>query len=67
MSKKEKIKKTGDTFVHEVVSLWTLIVTIASAMAAYILIPQDELVYRVVGAVLLVSAAISAVKAFTRR
>lgn len=65
-SLKQKGAKVTGEFIRQALALWRLVSTIAQAMAAYILIPQDNLAFKVVGVVLLVNAAHTAVVNFTR-
>ena len=64
---KQKGGHAAKETARQVVALWRLITTVAQAMGAYILIPQDNLVFKIVGAVLLANAGYTAVVNFTRK
>lgn len=70
MAQTEKVKQTkqfAKELVREVTALWRLVVTIAQAMAAYILIPQSNIAFKVVGVVLVANATYLAVVHYTKR
>lgn len=69
-NKNQKLNQTKNIAketVREIVALWRLIVTVAQGMAAYILIPQSNWTFKVVGAILVANATYMAVVHYTRK
>lgn len=62
-----KLTNVSKELAREAIALWRLAVTVASAMAGYILIPQHNSAYKAVGAVLVLNAAWLAVVHYTKK
>lgn len=65
--KTSKFKEARDNFVQDIKAFWSLIVTIADFMAAYVLYQQDSVTLLGLAFILSLHGALTAIKHYGRR